>query len=227
MSELLSAFSDPEAVAKYADGPPPFVPGFHDLHRMTGVLLAERAPADARVFVLGAGGGLEIRSLAAMQPGWTFCGVDPAPMMLELARQTLATTMDRVELHQGYVEDAPLGPFDAATCLLTLHFLDRPDRVRTAAGIRQRLKPGAPFVAAHCSFPQENRALWLARYAAFARAAGADAELTETMRSRVEAHLNTFTPEDDADILREAGFRDVTLFYAALTWRGWIATAGD
>jgi tRNA (cmo5U34)-methyltransferase len=31
--------------------------------------------------------------------------------------------------------------------------------------------------------------------------------------------------EQDAEILREAGFRDVELFYAALTWRGWIGYA--
>ncbi len=42
---------------------------------------------------------------------------------------------------------------------------------------------------------------------------------------RVDANLNLFSPEQDAQILREAGFRDVELFYAAFTWRGWIATA--
>src|SRR5688572_20714912 len=42
-------FSDPEAVSRYAEGPPRLVPGFADLQRMTTILLAERAPADARV----------------------------------------------------------------------------------------------------------------------------------------------------------------------------------
>ena len=30
----LAHFSDPEAVKRYADGPPRFVPGFADLHRI-------------------------------------------------------------------------------------------------------------------------------------------------------------------------------------------------
>jgi len=64
MSELLAPFSDPEAVARYAEGPPRFVPGFADLHRMAALLLAERAPEDARVLVLGAGGGLELKAFA-------------------------------------------------------------------------------------------------------------------------------------------------------------------
>jgi hypothetical protein len=41
-------FSDPEAVTRYAEGPPRLVPGFVDLQRMTSLLLAERAPNNAR-----------------------------------------------------------------------------------------------------------------------------------------------------------------------------------
>ena len=168
-------FSDPAAVARYAEGPPRFVPGYFDLHRMSGVLLAERAPENARVLVLGAGGGLELKAFATAQPGWSFDGVDPAGEMLKLAERTLGPLASRARLHEGYIDDAPEGPFDAAACLLTLHFLDTAERRRTASEIRRRLKPGAPFVAAHSSFPQdESRAQWLSRYAAFAIASGAD-----------------------------------------------------
>jgi tRNA (cmo5U34)-methyltransferase len=38
-------------------------------------------------------------------------------------------------------------------------------------------------------------------------------------------HLNTLSPEQDQAVLREAGFSDVSLFYAAFTWRGWVAYA--
>ena len=51
----------------------------------------------------------------------------------------------RADLREGYIEDASEGPFDAAACLLTLHFLERSERVRTAAKIRRRMKPGAPL----------------------------------------------------------------------------------
>ncbi|WP_293484391.1 class I SAM-dependent methyltransferase [Phenylobacterium sp.] len=226
-SPLLKPFSDPDAVARYAEGPPRFVPGFADLHHMTAILLAERAPADARVLVVGAGGGLELRALATAQPRWTFTGVDPAPEMLGLARRTLGPLADRAELIEGYVDDAPEGPFDASTCLLTLHFLDAPERRRTVAEIRRRLRPGAPFVAAHSSFPQDPaaRARWLARYAAFAVAQGVDREQAEVIRTTVDASLALLSPEEDEAVLRAAGFQDVTPFYAAFTWRGWVAYA--
>lgn len=226
-SDLQASFSDPQHVARYAEGPPRFVPGFADLHRMTGILLAERAPPEARVLVLGAGGGLELTALAQAHPGWTFDGVDPAAEMLKLAERTLGPLASRVRLHRGYIDDAPDGPFDAATCLLTLHFLSADERRRTASEIRRRLKPGAPFVAAHSSFPQGagERTQWLSRYAAFAVASGAAPDLTERARAAVETHLNLLSPAQDEQILREAGFSDVSQFYAAFTWRGWVAYA--
>jgi len=70
--QFIRAFSDPAFVARYTDGPRRFVPGLDGLHRMTAVLLAERAPEHAKVLVLGAGGGLELNALAEAQPSWTF-----------------------------------------------------------------------------------------------------------------------------------------------------------
>ena len=227
MSELLDRFSDPEAVSRYSEGPPRYVPGFADLHRMAAILLAERAPPAARVLVVGAGGGLELKAFAAAQPGWTFDGIDPSAEMLGLADRTLGPIASRVRLHQGYIQDAPEGPFDAATCLLTLHFLPAEERLQTLREIRRRLKPAAPFVAAHSSFPQgqRERSVWLRRYAAFAIASGAGPAEVENARASVEAHLNILAPEEDEAIFREAGFSDLTPFYAAFTWRGWVAYA--
>lgn len=44
-------------------------------------------------------------------------------------------------------------------------------------------------------------------------------------RAMVAAHLDVLTPEDDEAVLREAGFSEVPPFYAAFTWRGWVAYA--
>jgi len=228
IKEQLARFCDPAVAARYADGPVRFVPGLADLHRMTAVLLAERAPPDASVLVLGAGGGLELKALASAQPGWRFVGVDPAAAMLAEAKRTVGPDRHRITFCEGYIDDAPAGPFDAAACLLTLHFLDRDERVRTAREIRRRLKPGAPFVAAHSSIPgtESERAIWVSRYAAFAIAAGADPDHVNQGRATIAASSRLFFgPEENAAVLREAGFIGVEMFYAAFTWRGWIAYA--
>lgn len=225
--DFVKAFNDPAAVARYTDGPRRFVPGFDALHRMTALLLAEAAPPDGRVLVLGAGGGLELKALAEAQPGWRFVGIDPAGEMLRGAERLLGPLMDRVELVEGYIDDAPAGPFDAATCLLTLHFLPAPERERTVRAIHDRLAPGAPFVAAHGSFPQGagKRDRWLDRYAAFATQSGVDPEQVRSARAAVDASVAMLSPDADEAVLRAGGFHDVELFYAAFTWRGWVGYA--
>ncbi|WP_227978437.1 class I SAM-dependent methyltransferase [Deinococcus terrestris] len=191
---------------------------------MTGLLLAERVPDEGHVLVLGAGGGLELKVFAEAHPGWRLCGVDPSAEMLGLAERTLGPLAPRVDFHQGYIGSAPAGPFDGATCLLTLHFLPEEERRRTVAEVHQRLKPGAPFVIAHHSFPQQDgeKAKWLARYAAFAVAAGVPAPKAQNAVTAISDRLPLLSPEQDEAILREAGFSDVALFYAGFTFRGWV-----
>src|SRR5215467_2863675 len=101
MTEPIQPFSDPEHVAKYAEGPPRIVPGFVDLQRMAMLLLAERVPETGRVLVVGAGGGLELKAFAEAHPSWTFDGVDPSAEMLKLARATLGPLASRVHWHAG------------------------------------------------------------------------------------------------------------------------------
>lgn len=84
-------FTDPAAVARYAEGPRRNVPGYDSLLRMSRILLAERVSADGRVLVVGAGGGLELEDMALAHPGWRFDGVDPSQPMLDLAAQRLHT----------------------------------------------------------------------------------------------------------------------------------------
>jgi len=93
--------------------------------------------------------------------------------------------------------------------------------------IRRRLKPGAPLVVAHHSFPQgeADRALWLSRYVSFAISTGVDPVSASNARSAIAAQLPILSPEQDEAILREGGFTDVSLFYAGFTFRGWVAYA--
>jgi tRNA (cmo5U34)-methyltransferase len=119
MQDKHSHFTDPAAVASYATDTPRRVPGLVDLHRMAMLLLAEGAPTAAHVLVVGAGGGLELVSLATAQPSWRFTGVDPSPAMLDLARQAAAPFAGRVQLVTGIIDQVPAGPFDGALRLIT------------------------------------------------------------------------------------------------------------
>jgi tRNA (cmo5U34)-methyltransferase len=219
------AFTDPQAVARYAEGPVRLVPGFLALQRMATLLLAEKVPADGHVLVVGAGGGLELKVFAEAYPQWRFVGVDPSAQMLKLARAYLESQASRIDLHEGYVDTAPAGPFDGASCLLTLHFLTVEERRHTLAEIHKRLRPGAPFVVAHHSYPQseQEKTRWLDRYAAFAIASGVNEVDAKNAAAAIARQLPAIAPEQDLALLQEAGFGNVELFYAAFSFKGWVA----
>lgn len=212
----------------YADGPPRQVPGLDGLHRMTRLLLEERVPEHGQVLVLGAGGGMELTRFAEANSGWHFDGVDPSADMLEAARVATLPFESRVRLHQGTIVDAPLGPFDGATCLLTMHFIPREQRLATLRGVRERLRLSAPFVMAHMSFDEDanSREVWSRRHAAFAVSNGLDAVNMERGRQAILERLTILSPTTEESLLREAGFTDVALFYAGFDFRGWVAYAG-
>ena len=230
MSELNANFVDPERVNRYIEqGPPAFAPGHGGMLQMIGVLLAERMPQDGQLLVIGAGGGLETRYLAGVEPGWRFVGVDPASAMLDLACATAGSVAgDRLELIEGTVLDAPAGPFDAAACILVRGLIpDDGSKLATLREIQRRLKPAAPFILVdQCidrSAPDFERRL--DRYADYARRSGVDPNTVAGAKVAVWALECMVPARRNEQLLGEAGFRDVEVFYFGFAWRGWVAYA--
>lgn len=220
-------FSDPAMLAGYADATPQRVPGFGDLHRMAVTHLAESVADNARFLVLGAGGGLELKAFTQARPDWTFVGVDPSQPMLDLAAQVLGAHGSQVELIHGYIDDAPVGPFDGATCFLVLHFLPVPDRLEVLRALKVRLKPSAPLIIAHHCEPDVGPVEdWLARSVAFANGPMADAKAARASAASMAQHLTLLTAQEEEALLRDAGFTQPALFYAGLSFRGWVAYVG-
>ena len=223
----MSAFTDPRAIANYAENAIRRVPGLSDIHRMSALLLAESTPRNGRVLVVGAGGGMELKFFAESHPGWQFDGVDPSAEMLNLASAALGPLASRVQLHQGYIDAAPRGPFDAACSLLTLHFTAEAERYRTLCEVHARMKPGAVFVAMHYSISQNHaeRDLWLSRCAEFAISSGVDPEPAMMAAAAIGKQLPILAPEQDEELMRRAGFSAISTFYVGLAFRGWVAHA--
>ena len=56
------------------------------------------------------------------------------PVLCPIGSHTLcrrASLAARTRLHHGLIDSVPEGPFDAATCILTLHSFEREERLRT------------------------------------------------------------------------------------------------
>ena len=216
-------FADVAAVSSYVENARRRVPGLADLHRMVMLLLAEQAPGAAHILVVGAGGGMETRAMAEAQPTWRFTGVDPSPALLNLARNEVEPFADRVDLVEGTVDQLPEGPFDGATCLLTFHHLDRNERLRTLNEIRRRLKPTASLVFVEHSACGPDPLRWMTRSVAFGDRDGPDWSKTEATGRMMTERLTLLSPAEEEELLREAGFSDIALFYAAFSFRGWVA----
>ncbi|HEX2561546.1 hypothetical protein [Phenylobacterium sp.] len=67
-------------------------------------------------------------------------------------------------------------------------------------------------------------ARWLSLSAAFADRLEADTARSAASGALMAERLH-IPHEEEVDLLREAGFSDVALFYAGLSFRGWVAVA--
>ena len=227
------SFEDQKRVDAYvAQGPRVFLPGFEILQVLMRQLMRERLGDDAAILCLGAGGGTEIATLREGRPGWTFLGVDPSAEMNHAAEVLLGDDPN-VTLQTGLIFDAPHetkkgGPFDGATFMLALHFIpDDGGKLDTLKALHSRLKPGAPlFLANHCNDKTASDSeLWFDRQNAFALANGLDPDYAREQRKRFTTSLKSVSPARDEDLMAEAGFSDIRLVFAALSWRGWLAHA--
>ena len=230
--EMKAALFDTNSTlsATYEQGPRWFVPGYDASHAMAAVLLRDRVGDRGRILVIGAGGGVELSVLASECAGWSFVGVDPSREMLEQARRKVEAVgaSSRVSLVQGYAEDAPREPFDAATALLCLNFIpDDGRRLDALREIRSRLVPAGTFLMINgCTDVKPPRFEdFLRLYAAFARRNGAPAEVVEGAVRMQRESLFYVLPDREEALLAEAGFTDVRLFYCGLWIYGWSARA--
>ena len=183
--------------------------------------------ANAKILVVGAGWGDEILSLGKPNADWQFVGVDLSEEMLNLARARFAVENlpNDIELHQTDVQNLNDGNFDAATCILTLHFVpDDGAKLALLKAIQQRLKPDAPFFlvdgvrATNEAEFQENIAAWKRH----AQNNGMPLEAVEKMVENTMS-LPLVTEEREIELLREAGFAEVRKVYQGIHVNGWFA----
>jgi tRNA (cmo5U34)-methyltransferase len=64
--------------------------------------------------------------------------------------------------------------------------------------------------------------LWISRHVAFG---GTDPANLESAKQAIATKLSILSPEEDEAMLREAAFSNISLFYAGLSFRGWVGYA--
>lgn len=223
-------FPENAGLSDYARLAEQFIPGRRAIFAITEASLLELLPkGNARILVVGAGGGEEILRLGENNPNWSFVGVDTFQPMVDLALQRLAETPvgARSQVHAGTIENLEDENFDAATCILTAHFVpDDGAKLTFLQAIHARLKSGAPLVIVDgvgVSGDEQTellRRIWW-RHAVLNGVAEASADANAENFKKVAV----VSVEREEQLLRAAGFSRLTPIFRGLAINGWLAFA--
>jgi tRNA (cmo5U34)-methyltransferase len=223
-------FPDHVGLQDYARLAEQFIPGRRAIFAIVEACFLELIPqGPAHILVVGAGGGEEIIRLGEGNPQWSFFGVDTYEPMVDLARQRLSEVPagSRSRLQTGKIEELDVKDFDAATCILTAHFVpDDGSKLAFFEAIRARLKPGAPLALADgvgVSGEEETellRRIWK-RHAV---RNGAPPDVAEVNAKNFEK-VAIVSAARQEELLRTAGFQRLTPIFRGLVIQGWLAFA--
>ncbi len=223
-SEVTEKF-DQTFAKKYEDKVRATVPGYDKVHEMALSFMQRGVDSRAHILVAGAGCGMELFTMGTARLGWTFVGVDPAEKMLEIAthRVEISGLSKRVVLRQGLVSTLPPEPvFDGATSILVMHFLD--DYEGKAAFLRdlaKQLRPGSPLVLVDL-YGNPGSKEFSRLYSAWKNYLSHN-EYDHTGLDN-EMEMIHFVPDIRIrQLFHEAGFTDVSQFYGAYLFGGWVA----
>lgn len=205
------------------------IPGYDTLHAMTALFLRTELPDAARLLVVGAGTGQELKILSEAAPDWQFTACDPAAGMLSVAETRLreAGVLDRVALHACIADDLPdAPPFDAATCLLVLHFIpDDGGKLAVLKSIAARVKAGAPLILSDMyedpDSPRFQRLITV--WTEWQLKAGIDPAEVEKGIAHVRRDIHFVSETRLAELLDQAGFTAPERFFGAFLFAGYIA----
>lgn len=198
------------------------VPGYAALHQTSAAWLKATLPAQARVLVLGAGTGAEVLALAQQNPDWHITALEPSGDMLAVARAKCAAAQrHNVAFVHGYVEDLPVAePFDAALCLLVMHFID------TTAAKQQflhqaaaQLAAGAPLLLCDLMQGHDIERTAMVHYAI---GQGLPESQGEALRRRLQAEFFALSEAELTRLAQQAGFRQPEVYFRALGFAAFV-----
>jgi tRNA (cmo5U34)-methyltransferase len=205
------------------------VPGYDAMFQMTLAVLRRAVGDTARVLVVGSGSGNELLEFGTAMPRWTFTGVDTSAQMVAITAERVreAGLSERVTLVHGAVDRVPeAAPFDAASMLLVMHFVEGvPAKRRLLEGIAARLRPGGALalIDYHGTPGTTQHDFLLDAWMEYVMIRGLSREEMLDYRGRIERGVYSISLEATLALLREAGFEEAVPYYRGIPFGGWIA----
>lgn len=208
------------------------IAGYELLHEITGRLMEsaiDTSRSTSELLIIGAGGGKELVSLAQNHPFWRFTAVDSSKLMLDMAKRRAgeAHIMERVRFFQGTLDQCSDGTrYDAATCLLVLHFVQGMNEKRQLLReIASRLQSGAPFFLASLNGEPDQAVfeVQLTAWKSHMLSQGVSEEEFAKFKNSIGQSTEPISSEKVYSLLEECGFTDISRYFGSYLIDGFMA----
>ena len=207
------------------------VPGYREIQRITGELAADFARAGTNVYDLGCSTGTTFLAVAPFLPAEfdvQFVGLDASCEMLAEAEAKLAAegfpfphVLRQVDL------GAPLAITNASvvTMVLTLQFIRPLHRDALLKSIYDGLGDNGALILVEKVLGESSayNRLFIKHYYEYKRRMGYSELEISQKREALENVLVPYRLEEDKDLLRRAGFREIDVFYKWYNFCGIVA----
>jgi tRNA (cmo5U34)-methyltransferase len=205
------------------------VPFYKECQQMVIDLARHFAQKDSAIYDLGCSTGTLLRHLVKAIPkskNNRFVGLDNSEAMLKKARGKLKGHLKQCELVEADLEgDFELAGASVIIMNYTLQFIPPKRRAAMLKKIYQGLRPGGGLILIEKVRGESDglNDLFVEQYHAYKRSQGYSKLEIAKKREALENVLVPLKPGKNRDLLTEAGFRQVDVFFKWFNFAGFLA----
>ncbi len=203
------------------------LPYVHDFYQQTLSMIREYGNTEGKLLDLGCGTGMLEKLLRDAFPNISLEGIDPSPEMLHIAEQKqIADVVFRPGTSQELQAEKE---YDIITAIEVHHFLQPSERKQVVANIYRALNDGGIYICFENIIPADEdlKEHELNRWQGFQTAAGKTEEEAILHRKRCGIFYFPITVEEHIGLLKDAGFRNVYVFWRSYMQMGIMGIRSD
>ena len=218
-----------DVVAKFDEHVSKSVPFYLEGHELICRVSDWFVKDDSRVYDLGCSTGSLLAKLArraVKKENVSFVGVDAEAEMIDRARDRIqADGLDNVSFLVDDITQVPLEPCDLVTSYYTIQFVRPSVRQQLIDRIYQSLQWGGAFVLFEKVRGNDARFqdILTGLYTDYKLDQGYSADEIVAKSRSLKGVLEPFSSQGNIDLLRRAGFTDVTSIFKYICFEGFLA----
>ncbi|MFH7320361.1 carboxy-S-adenosyl-L-methionine synthase CmoA [Desulfurivibrio sp. D14AmB] len=205
------------------------VPNYQQVIEMSALLLDRLLRPGDRLYDLGCSTGNTLLHLARRlkTPELTLIGLDNSPAMIAKAGRKAEnySLKGQVEFIEADIITFPCQPAGGILLNYTMQFLRPLQRAEFMGRLHRHLRPGGVLILSEkiISHDPELNRHFIDFHFDFKRARGYSEIEISKKREALENVLIPFSPEENRQLLRQAGFKRVESFFQWFNFTSWIA----